>query len=144
MRLSSGKAWKQLRFAASWILECIYMTKNRLAHGALQNARGSDGWGSGDGGTVNIDSRETQLRSLSSDRCTPRPMGGIDTFVSEGRAPDSVKTLQIYEMQCVDCDNRPAHTLESPSRGMDDALVLGEIATGLSFIKKKDGTLKCE
>jgi len=63
--------------------------------------------------------------------------GETDTFVSEGSAPDSIKALQIYEMQCVDCHNRPAHTFELSSRGMDNALVLGEIATGLPFIKKK-------
>jgi hypothetical protein len=40
-------------------------------------------------------------------------------------------------MQRVDCHNRPAHILESSSRGMSDDLVLGEIATGLPFIKKK-------
>lgn len=67
MRLSSGKALKQLSSLLPGSLNA-YVTKNRLAHGALQNARGSDGWGSGDGGTVNIDSRETQLGSLSSDR----------------------------------------------------------------------------
>ena len=63
--------------------------------------------------------------------------GKITTFVSEGTSLDSVKSLPIYEMQCVDCHNRPTHTFESASRGMDDALALGEVATGLPFIKKK-------
>jgi nitrate/TMAO reductase-like tetraheme cytochrome c subunit len=63
--------------------------------------------------------------------------GEIETFVSEGSTPDAIKALPIYEMQCVDCHNRPTHTFESASRGMDDALALGEIATGLPFIKKK-------
>lgn len=63
--------------------------------------------------------------------------GKTETFVSEGTPPDSVKALPIYEMQCVDCHNRPTHTFESASQGMDDALALGEIATDLPFIKKK-------
>jgi nitrate/TMAO reductase-like tetraheme cytochrome c subunit len=63
--------------------------------------------------------------------------GEIETFVSEGSTPDAIKALPIYEMQCVDCHNRPTHTFESASRGMDDALALGEIPTGLPFIKKK-------
>ena len=63
--------------------------------------------------------------------------GEIETFVSEGSTPHAIKALPIYEMQCVDCHNRPTHTFESASRGMDDALALGEIATGLPFIKKK-------
>jgi len=60
----------------------------------------------------------------------------INTFVTEGTTPDSVKTLPVYDMQCVDCHNRPTHAFESASRGMDNAMVLGEIATGLPFIKK--------
>lgn len=63
--------------------------------------------------------------------------GEIETFISEGSTPDAIKALPIYEMQCVDCHNRPTHTFESASRGMDDALALGEVATGLPFIKKK-------
>ena len=63
--------------------------------------------------------------------------GEVETFASEGITPDAIKTLPVYEMQCVDCHNRPTHTFESASRGMDDALALGEIATGLPFIKKK-------
>ena len=63
--------------------------------------------------------------------------GEIETFLSEGSTPDSIKALSTYEMQCVDCHNRPTHTFESASRGVDDALALGEIPTGLPFIKKK-------
>lgn len=63
--------------------------------------------------------------------------GEVETFVNEGTTPDAIKALPVYEMQCVDCHNRPTHTFESASQGMDDALVLGEIATGLPFIKKK-------
>jgi hypothetical protein len=61
----------------------------------------------------------------------------LESFVSEGTAPDSAKTLPIYEMQCVDCHNRPTHIFQSPSQGMDAAMVYGEIATGLPFVKKK-------
>lgn len=63
--------------------------------------------------------------------------GEVETFVSEGSSPDAIKALPVYEMQCVDCHNRPTHTFESASRGMDDALFLGEIATSLPFIKRK-------
>lgn len=63
--------------------------------------------------------------------------GASQTFLSEGASPDSVKGLPKYEMQCVDCHNRPTHTFESPERGMNNALSLGEIPTGLPFIKKE-------
>jgi hypothetical protein len=63
--------------------------------------------------------------------------GKTTDFVSEGTASDSIQGLPIYEMQCVDCHNRPTHTFESASQGMDEAMVLGEIPTGLPFVKKK-------
>src|SRR6266850_863886 len=63
--------------------------------------------------------------------------GKVTTFVSEGTTPDSIKSLPIYEMQCVDCHNRPTHTFESASQGLDEALILGDVPAGLPFIKKK-------
>ena len=63
--------------------------------------------------------------------------GASKTFVSAGSGSDPVKGAAKYEMQCVDCHNRPAHTFESPERGMNDALFLGEIATTLPFVKKE-------
>jgi hypothetical protein len=63
--------------------------------------------------------------------------GTIRTFVSDGTKPDSYKNLPVYEMQCVDCHNRPTHTFHSPEQGMDSALALGELSSSLPFIKKK-------
>jgi nitrate/TMAO reductase-like tetraheme cytochrome c subunit len=63
--------------------------------------------------------------------------GTIRTFVAEGTKPDSYKNLPVYEMQCVDCHNRPTHTFESPERGLNAALVLGELSSSLPFVKKK-------
>jgi len=63
--------------------------------------------------------------------------GVSQTFMTEGASPGSIKSLPQYEMLCVDCHNRPTHAFESPSRGMDKALRLGEIAVTLPYIKKK-------
>jgi hypothetical protein len=63
--------------------------------------------------------------------------GNIQTFVSSGTAQDSAKALPKYDMQCVDCHNRPTHTFDLPDRAMDKALALGEIAVTLPYIKKK-------
>jgi NapC/NirT cytochrome c family, N-terminal region len=49
----------------------------------------------------------------------------------------SAKELPVYEMQCVDCHNRPTHTFDLPERAMDKALALGQIPVTLPFIKKK-------
>jgi len=63
--------------------------------------------------------------------------GRVEIFLGGGTTPDAVSNLARYEMQCVDCHNRPTHTFESPERSMNNALALGEIATGLPYIKKK-------
>jgi nitrate/TMAO reductase-like tetraheme cytochrome c subunit len=63
--------------------------------------------------------------------------GVVRTFSNQGATPDSAKSLPKYEMQCVDCHNRPAHTFESASRALNSALQLGEISVTLPFIKKE-------
>ena len=50
---------------------------------------------------------------------------------------DAPKGLPTFEMQCVDCHNRPTHTFDLPERAMDKALALGEIPVTLPFIKRK-------
>jgi hypothetical protein len=63
--------------------------------------------------------------------------GQVVTFVSEGTTPESAKSLALHDMQCVDCHNRPTHAFESASRGLNNAMAMGEIPTGLPFVKKK-------
>ena len=60
-----------------------------------------------------------------------------EVFLSEGTTQDVVDGLAKHEMQCVDCHNRPTHTFESPERGMNSALALGEISASLPFVKRK-------
>jgi nitrate/TMAO reductase-like tetraheme cytochrome c subunit len=55
------------------------------------------------------------------------------TYLSTGSKADE---LPIFEMQCVDCHNRAAHSFEEPDRAVDSALASGEIAPGLPFVKK--------
>jgi hypothetical protein len=56
------------------------------------------------------------------------------TFVAADAKPDA--SLPIYEMQCVDCHNRAAHRFEDPDRAVDQALLTGQIAASLPFVKK--------
>jgi len=51
--------------------------------------------------------------------------------------PNSAKDPAYFDMECVDCHNRPTHTFDLPERAMDKALALGEIPVSLPFIKKK-------
>ncbi|HYI93270.1 MAG TPA: NapC/NirT family cytochrome c [Bryobacteraceae bacterium] len=45
--------------------------------------------------------------------------------------------LPKYEMQCVDCHNRPAHTFELAERALNREMQFGGISVTLPFIKKK-------
>ena len=62
--------------------------------------------------------------------------GEVRTFVSPETQLDSAKALPKFEMECVDCHNRPTHTFDLPERAVDKALALGDIAAGLPYIKK--------
>ena len=63
--------------------------------------------------------------------------GKVQTFVSSDSKPDSIEALPKYEMQCVDCHNRPTHTFDLPERAMDKALAAGNISVSLPYIKKE-------
>jgi hypothetical protein len=63
-------------------------------------------------------------------------IGVTQTFIAGGAAPASSSSLAIFEMQCVDCHNRPAHAFEVPDRAVDGAIATGQIPAGLPFIKK--------
>ncbi|HMK30527.1 MAG TPA: NapC/NirT family cytochrome c [Terriglobales bacterium] len=63
--------------------------------------------------------------------------GEIRTFLADGSTAQSVASLRRYQMQCVDCHNRPTHTFELPERAVDRAMGLGSISPTLPFIKKK-------
>jgi nitrate/TMAO reductase-like tetraheme cytochrome c subunit len=41
-----------------------------------------------------------------------------------------------FEMQCVDCHNRPAHTFERPERAVDQAIASGAIDVSLPSVRK--------
>ena len=63
--------------------------------------------------------------------------GKVQTFVNSDSKPDSIEALPKYEMQCVDCHNRPTHTFDLPERAMDKALAAGNISVSLPYIKKE-------
>ncbi len=63
--------------------------------------------------------------------------GEVRHFVTAEAAPNSATVLPQFDMQCVDCHNRPTHTFDLPERAVDQALALGNIAAGLPYIKKK-------
>jgi formate-dependent nitrite reductase cytochrome c552 subunit len=62
--------------------------------------------------------------------------GHVTEFRAADVKPEAVKDLQRRVMDCMDCHNRPTHTLELPERAVDRALALGEISPSLPFVKK--------
>ena len=66
-----------------------------------------------------------------------RNTGETQTFLADGSAAQSVANLPRYQMQCVDCHNRPTHTFQLPERAVDEAMGLGRISPTLPYVKKK-------
>jgi hypothetical protein len=65
-----------------------------------------------------------------------RQTGDARTYSAGDAKPDAVSAMPIYDMQCVDCHNRPAHAFELPDRALDEAMASGQLPSGLQFIKK--------
>ena len=62
--------------------------------------------------------------------------GDFRKFAIADPPSDSAGALPAFEMQCVDCHNRPTHTFDLPERAMDKALAFGELPVALPFIKR--------
>lgn len=67
--------------------------------------------------------------------------GDSRTFIGPDSSPDSARGLPEFDMECVDCHNRPTHAFELPERAIDKALALGRIPVTLPFIKKESVAL---
>jgi hypothetical protein len=63
-----------------------------------------------------------------------RNTGETRTFLAVAAASGG---MAKFEMQCVDCHNRPTHTFELPERAVNTALASGAISSTLPFIRKK-------
>jgi hypothetical protein len=49
---------------------------------------------------------------------------------------ETLSSLPVFEMQCVDCHNRAAHSFETAEKAIDQAVTAGQIAGSLPFVKK--------
>jgi hypothetical protein len=63
--------------------------------------------------------------------------GETRAYVAADATADTIKDLPRYQMQCVDCHNRPTHSFELPDRAVDNAMALGQMPATLPFLKKK-------
>jgi len=58
------------------------------------------------------------------------------TYLASDAKADAVASMPTFDMQCVDCHNRAAHSFELPDKGVDQAIQAGDIASGLPYVKK--------
>jgi nitrate/TMAO reductase-like tetraheme cytochrome c subunit len=62
--------------------------------------------------------------------------GKVDVFLAADAKPGSTDSLTRYELQCTDCHNRAAHSMETAEKALDRALAGGEIPLSLPFVRK--------
>ena len=62
--------------------------------------------------------------------------GATRTYLASDVKPDQAAAMPKFEMQCVDCHNRAAHSFEIADRAVDAAMASGQIAADLPFVKK--------
>jgi nitrate/TMAO reductase-like tetraheme cytochrome c subunit len=58
------------------------------------------------------------------------------TYVAADVKADQLAAAPRFQMQCVDCHNRPTHRFELPERAVNRALATGDLSPGLPFLKK--------
>jgi hypothetical protein len=63
--------------------------------------------------------------------------GESNTFTGPDSQGSPKKLAIEYEMECVDCHNRPTHVFDLPERAMDKAMTGGDISVSLPFIRKQ-------
>ena len=61
--------------------------------------------------------------------------GAARAYFAAGVQPESIRPLPTFEMQCVDCHNRAAHSFEAPGRAVDGAM-------GAQFLQTLKGLLE--
>lgn len=58
------------------------------------------------------------------------------TYLAQDTKPEEIARLKKYQMQCVDCHNRPTHTFQLPERAVNEALASGALPSTLPYLKK--------
>jgi nitrate/TMAO reductase-like tetraheme cytochrome c subunit len=62
--------------------------------------------------------------------------GQSRTYAAADAKPEAIAALPKFEMQCVDCHNRAAHSFTTPDKAIDGAIAANRIKPGLPFVKK--------
>lgn len=64
--------------------------------------------------------------------------GNVREYVADGLTPDLLAKGERRRMDCMDCHNRPSHTMApSAERAVNEAMARGEIPTTLPFVRRE-------
>jgi nitrate/TMAO reductase-like tetraheme cytochrome c subunit len=67
--------------------------------------------------------------------------GRVREFVGEGHTAAQYSSAPLQRMDCMDCHNRPAHTMFfTPERAIDTAIAQGVIPRDLPFVRRETTT----
>ncbi len=68
---------------------------------------------------------------------------GVVTEYRTAKFTNEVNAAAVRRMDCMDCHNRPAHKFNSPESTVNMAMSLGDIDTGLPWIKTNAEAVLC-
>jgi len=64
--------------------------------------------------------------------------GATKEFVLEGTTPQQIAAGETRRMDCLDCHNRPAHTMSATAeRAVSEAIAIGRLPRGLPFVHRE-------
>ena len=108
----------------------------RIGGGMLAGIHGSH---FGPGVTIRYAASDAKRQTIPWVEYTNERTGESHTFLAPKTDPDVVKKdkLEVHQMQCVDCHNRPTHSFDLPEQAVDKAITNGEIGYALPFVRKK-------
>jgi hypothetical protein len=108
----------------------------RIGGGMLAGIHGSH---FGPGVTIRYAASDGKRQTIPWVQYTNARTGESHTFLAPHTDPDVVQKqkLEVHQMQCVDCHNRPTHAFDLPEQAVDKAITHGDIGYALPFVRKK-------
>jgi nitrate/TMAO reductase-like tetraheme cytochrome c subunit len=96
--------------------------------------KGAGGEGAGDKGAGGEGAGDGTIPYV---RVTDR-QGRVREFVANGKAASEFSTKPLHRMDCMDCHNRPAHTMFfTAERAIDTGIAQGRIPRELPFVRRE-------
>ena len=135
-----GDRLKQIREYADDEAGTETVTTLQVHVGGGSAARGAGSgihWHMNIGNKVEYIATDTARLNIGWVKFTDRS-GKVREYVGEGVTADQIAKGERRVMDCLDCHNRPAHTLEpGPERAIDNAITAGLVSRELPFARRE-------